>query len=268
MNKILAIIMVLTLFLYGCASDAPENNSNNGNSAEEISGISLLNEITATMENGLNAEYSVTYEMDYGEEKADITLYMKDGKIRTDAIAQGIESRSYFTGNAATICTKQNDKFSCLKVTSDEETYNPADINLSFTEYEEEIASENEQFKIYRDGTITVSGNVAKCYAFEYGTAVKERTCLSKEGILLYHKYTEGTETSEFTAKSYSTKVSDSVFELPAGAEIIDMNDQIASMQSQYGGDSESMNELAECYSDCESSGGSDEEKQECYMSC
>jgi hypothetical protein len=272
MNKILAIIMVLTVFLYGCAGGSSGSN-NSPSLGETITTVSILKEITESVSKSLTAEYTITYAMDFGEETTDVTIYHKGENFRTDATYEGVESRSYFVENAATMCTNQNSKWSCIQVTSEDDIVNPADTDLQVTEYEDELSSEEENpdFKIYRDGTMTVSGHNAKCYAFEYGTSVKERMCLSNEGVLLYHKFTDGNETSEFSAKSYSAKVDSNAFKLPEGAEIIDMNEQFNTMQAEYEDyeyDENSVYNVGACYEECDSQDLSEADLEECYMQC
>jgi len=272
MKKFLSIVMVfvLTIFLYGCSSSISENNSG-ASIVDTVSTLSTLKELTDIISKGPTGQHTINYDMDFGpgNPKSEVTTYWKnEGKYRMDTLSEGIESRSYMVGTQATICTKEAGKFTCFTA-KPEEVKDPTE-NFAVTEYEDNITSEGNDsahFKVYRDGTMTVVGTVAKCYAFEYDIS-KEKLCFSNEGVLLYHKYTSVNETNEFVAKSYSTTVSDSDFDLPAGAEIIDLNKELTNIRQEYGNDTANLNAMRECYADCDTKGLSDAALETCYTAC
>jgi hypothetical protein len=270
MKIILSMILVLSIFLYGCSTGTSENNT--GTSIlDTVSTLSTLKELTDMISKGPTGQHTIKYDMDFGpgNPKTEITTYWKnESKYRMDTLSEGVESRSYMIGTQATICTKEAGKFTCFTA-KPEEVKDPTE-NFAVTEYENNITSEGNEsarFKVYRDGTMTVVGNTAKCYAFEYDIS-KEKLCFSNEGVLLYHKFTDVNETNEFIAKSYSTTVSDSDFDLPAGAEIIDLNAELTQIRQEYGNDTVNLNVIGECYAECDSKDLSDAALETCYNAC
>lgn len=285
MNKTILAVMILCLsiFAYGCSGEsAPENTSesNTENSqstgsspsvVESISSIGLMKEIATSMINSADNEYSVFYDSTYEGEVSKLTMY-SDGKEKTrfDSLSGGIEIRTFTMDKIAYLCTKK-EGWLCIKSADTGATQEPL-TELEMTKYEDDIAAEEaaaaeSKFKVYRDGTFEVTGHTGKCYGFEHETAT-ERLCISKEGIMLYHKYTDSEGTTEMTATSYSTQVSDSVFTLPEGARIVDLNDEYAGMGDEYSTEIADAERIGSCYDACETQGLSEEAVVECYQAC
>ncbi len=282
-KKLLIIILVLSIFVYGCSEKSPDI-TNNQNSADNtktdsnkegilstVSSLTTLNEIMDIVSKGPTGQHKVSYDMNFGPDspKTEMTTFWKnENRYRIDTVSTEMESRLFMVDNQATACSKENGKFMCY-TTKPEEVTNVA-TDLSITEYKDEITQEGEtsnKYKVYKDGTMTIAGYTAKCYSFEY-TSEKEKICFSNEGVILYHKYVSANETSEFQAKSYSTTVVDSDFDLPAGAEIIDLNKELAEVRAEYGDQIADMEDIGQCYSTCDSQELLDSELETCYAGC
>ncbi len=227
-----------SLLVTGCSSGQSSDNKEGsliGKTSETIGTLSILKEMGEITLKGFSGPYKVAYDMDYGDGKiTENTIYYKnETKLRIDSKSEEYETQSYLIGQTAIMCTKKDGKTTCLKATS-EETMNPAKVEIN-TSYDEELTESPEDinFKAYRDGTITVSGHNANCYNIEY-TNASQRYCFSKEGVMLYTKMIDEEGVTEFSAKSYSTTVSEADFEIPKDAEIIDMNQELETLQEEY----------------------------------
>ena len=87
----------------------------------------------------------------------------------------------------------------------------------------EEVESNPQKYNIVADGTMQVAGVIANCFKLGDVQGFAIRYCYSAEGVPLYYKTTGTAEGKSFEyemkAKSYSTSVPDSEFELPASPQ-------------------------------------------------
>ena len=287
--KITATIFLL-FFLIGCSGQTPPRDIEEKDAAigqMEESGVvskaneppidedtlTVLKEVSERTFDGPIGQYMVRYNFKALDEPLTeaTTYYKSQDRVRVDMVAEGQVTQSYINGNTNTMCTKEegSEVFTCLTV--QEEIRNPisdVEVVASDTDSVEEVRS----YRAYHDGTMSIADHVADCYVFEYDRA-SERTCLSKENVLLYHKLTDESYTSEFIATDYSTTFSDSVFELPQGSEVVDLNKELSDLQKEIGegdgGSVEEMEALGDCYNECDAQYGSDREAREgCYATC
>jgi len=107
-----------------------------------------------------------------------------------------------------TSCTN-NDGWNCYKMELKKD---------ALAKFEDEVET-SQKYKIEADGTKVVAGVTAKCYKVtDTDDSVTVKYCFSSEGVPLYVYFQSPQAMTEMTARSYTKTVSDSVFDLPAGA--------------------------------------------------
>lgn len=223
----LAKILVMTailVFLISCKTQqdtsekmqAPKMESKTP--AQQDKGAS--SEFMSLLSGKANLEWKIDYDVVSKAQgqtiQTKMTQYFKgEKKIRTDAVTQGIGSRSYLVDDVLTICTNQQGSWNCFK--PDIKKDNVADT-------EKDIKQNTGKYNIVADGTKTVAGTTAKCYkVVGDANGVNMRYCFASDGIPLYMLAESSEFMTEMTATSYSKSVSDSDFEMPAGAQIQSM---------------------------------------------
>lgn len=273
MKYLIMTVLMAALLVAGCSSQESTNKQPNliEKTTQTMNSLSVLKEMTDLAMKSTTSSYKVSYDLDFEEgQKAEVTIYYKnENKTRFDSVGENQSTKSFFVDGKATMCTIEGGKTTCLVATA-QEMENPTNIKIDSYYYEEELEqneSEDINFKIYKDGTMAVSGHTANCYKMEAGTSY-ERYCFSKEGVILYTKTFDNETTTEFIAKSYSTSLSDSDFEIPKDAEIIDMNQELANLQEEYGSQIEEMETLGNCYDDCDQNNIDTELLEQCYSVC
>jgi uncharacterized protein YcfL len=223
--KIWHLLFLVVLLLTACSS-------NNGTTATTLSGQSattLADSVTATtlatttplqgadastelinsMKMKANIQWKAVYDISAAGKSYEMTQYIKGLKrFRTDMSLQGMESRTYMVDDVYSSCTKVMDKWNCFKIDVPKQDESDKAIQSNPTDY-----------TIVADGTMNVAGTTAKCFKVT-GLKIEGtfRYCYSNEGVLLYTKMQTAQATTEMTAKSYTTSVSDSEFVLPAEA--------------------------------------------------
>src|SRR3989344_698384 len=149
----LLIILAILVLLVGCApgqpgsttdagntNDNPDNSKTGTNIVEQGANLMLLNEINGKMKTGPSGQYKVTYDMDFGQgTKNTYTMYFKSqNKYRVDTSAEGMISQGYFVDGTSTMCTKQDDKFTCLTVKPEEVSTPVSTSEIGVTEHTED----------------------------------------------------------------------------------------------------------------------------------
>ena len=235
------------------------------------SSFSLMADIGARMTRSEGAEYSVTYDSEYQGEVSKLMMYSDGKSFRFDTISSGGETRSFTLEGSQYMCARDAGQFICLK-SVDTGAKQEALPEIEMLRTEEEVAAEEEaaadaSIKAYRDGTIEVTGHVGDCFGFER-PGVRERLCLSKEGIILFHESTDSEGTTTMHATSYSTRVDADVFELPAGATIADLDAPYAGMGDTYAREIAEAESAGSCFDACESQGLTGDALTACYQTC
>ncbi|MCB9362873.1 DUF4412 domain-containing protein [Candidatus Woesearchaeota archaeon] len=159
--------------------------------------------------------YDVTAVVDGKTSTSQMTQYMKGTKMRTDVETQGIAVRTYMLGDIITSCNDATGGWMCNEMEMQE-----ADAS-------EQVKENAAEYDITKLADRTVAGTKAECYRI----TTKDGTvdyCYA-EGVPLYIETKTAQADSTVVATSYSKKVADSVFEIPA-SEPMDMgNFQIPS---------------------------------------
>ena len=225
MNQInIIIIFILALFLVACTTQEPagqqETTQQTGDSMplQQKDATKDFEEIFTKMD---SAEWKASYDITTSSapEKMRMTQYVKTHKnVRSDVVAQGIESRSFILDTAVITCTKMNNEWTCW-------TYDGAPQEKDSTqELKEDLKEEMAKYEIVADGTKIVADVTAICFKIvEKGKDTMIRYCFSKEGAPLYIQTTSEGETMEMIATSYVKSVSNSDFTPPATPKKMDL---------------------------------------------
>lgn len=228
----------------------------------------LIKEIKDSMTPSDDVQYVAKYKIDYGEYVTMMTMYFKgDASLegsynqRQDLDGTDFTSRFYSDETSSTMCSIINGDWNCMKAIDGGDS-NP----LEGTEFEIEENYEElgNHYKLYKDGSFTVSGITVPCYTSEL-EGEKTKSCISKEGVMLY--YEDDNNENVFEALEYSNSVSDSDFELPATPEILDIDAELAAIQEEYGDPSDFQEEIRlGCREDCETF--APDELEACRANC
>ena len=225
--KIAITYLVLLALLVACAGNTPtetpsdaQDAAQDGPNADETADAKDEFESYFTKS---NLQWKIAYDLKSnagGEEMtSQMTQYMKgETRFRTDMAYEGMESRVYVVDETFTMCTKQNNDWSCFKSEPSED-----DATVDTQEWEEEYETNEENYRITSDGTKTVAGVSTKCFKVSEitNTDAIVRYCFASDGAPLYIYMSDDDYMSEMTATSYSKTVSDSDFTPPAEAQDI-----------------------------------------------
>ncbi len=236
-KTILIVCAVALLFLAACASDGAPSTmpAAPGNDAQPPSGgdggPQLAGQQPATNSGGAasaftallgkrtslswKVAYTITTTTNGQTVTSAMTQYVKGSdRIRMDLATQGVETRTYLTDKVYTSCMNQG-SWTCFKIDAPNQT-GAADTQATEQQMQDDIAAYN----VVADGTKSVAGVTATCYKIteKAQQGFLYRYCFSKEGVPLYLYILTGGATTEMTATSYTTSVSDSDFTPPAAA--------------------------------------------------
>mgnify|MGYP005840539119 CR=1 FL=1 len=191
--------------------------------------IGAFEEIQKYFTDKNSIEFMVKYQMKTnanGQEfSGTMTQYFKGAdRIRMDSETMGVESRVFMEETKYTMCSKQNNEWTCFEIDGDEATSESDSVR-------NDVEKNIKEWNIKKIASRTIAGATATCYKTSKDDNSVEY-CFSKEGVPLYIK-TEGKESgvtfmSELTATYYSLSVSESVFEKPASSQ--SMEDYLANI--------------------------------------
>ncbi len=202
---------------------------------------------------GKPSSYTIVYDITMSGSGVDDTVkmtqthYMSDKKFRLDMkgfVGEALgENRIYNTPEGSYVCIETDGEWSCLGTGTQEQDYG---FDLEDTASEIEDYSEN----ILHDGTEVIAGVTAQCFKMNV-QGISTRYCLHpKYNVPLLMESTNIASGQEGYYKSIATsfkttKLSDSVFDLPA--EPVDLNDMCLQMCMQMPADYQE-----ECIKNCE----------------
>lgn len=217
MKTILALLVVLAFIVSGCSSSTPEQNLNTVDSSKTDSvgtsqtGDETVSKTETTVSNANSklkgilsstVKYKVTYDITSVGTTSQMTQYISGDKVRIDMTSDGMEIQSYYLNSEYVVCNKATGNWMCQKM-----TYTPSATD--------DVKKNVESYDVQSIGTKMVAGVTADCYKITTKDGAVEY-CYSKDNVPLYIKTTSGAISSEMTAKSYSTSVSDADFIAPA----------------------------------------------------
>lgn len=214
LNK-LFVIAVLALFLTACAETQKEAAAGAG----KESAVTEKGDAKSDLKDIIGAKvptYMVTYDMSAEAGVSEITMYFKDGKIRSDVIANGQKASTFFIGDKMYSCT-ETPKAMCIVFTSAQKP----------TEQTDEMEANVDSYSIKELSPRRIAGEDTRCFAIKAEQTDME-ACYARKGALLYSKSASAGKTFEMTATAYSPEVSDAVFDLPAQPQ------DINAMMAQY----------------------------------
>lgn len=217
MKKLFFIIFLISVLLISCSKPATVIKTNGQQqpletAAQPVQPTASTEEARTELAKtitGRTKTYKISYDVSAkSPEKQfdEMTISLKNENTRIDTSAtnngQQIKSSIFILGDKSYICTEFPQKM-CL--TSDVKQAKQSTFTGAET-----VENDLKNLSIQALPSKTIIGINAQCYRIT-GTEAED-ICYSKEGILLYIK----TINSEMTAKSLTTNVPDSTFELPA----------------------------------------------------
>src|SRR3989338_3874322 len=235
--KYLILGLLCVLLLFGCVSNedatkSGESDIKNGTKENKDAmqgdkgtegqqgGETESADPVSDLMNFLNPGSSTAWKVDYDfvstvrgqTSSSGMTQYRKgDSKLRTDLSGQGYVVRTYILSDQSYSCSQQAGVWSCTSFSSEELSGPSSDPQ-----------SDLEDLSKYEINSLpdkSVAGVQAKCFSVK-DESVTSMYCFSQEGVLLYleSKGVVGGAPVDLRmeAKSYTTQVSDSDFELPA----------------------------------------------------
>lgn len=216
------IICLLVVFLLGCktqqgqSQQTSEQQQTSANDKPRSQGSSVSSELTQFLSNKANLQWKIAYDVATEAQGQSISMKMTQyykgaKKIRTDMRTQGVESRTYIVNDELTVCSQTQDSWNCFKTQLQED---------KIGDTEKDFQSNLGNYNAVADGSKTVAGTSAKCFKVtDKSNKISMRECFSGDGIPLYIYMAGQGFTTEMTAASFSKTVSDSDFEVPAGAQ-------------------------------------------------
>ncbi len=166
---------------------------------------------------GQKIQYKVSYDVTAAGTASKMTQYISGSKIRIDTITQGFEIRSYLLDKEFNSCNKITGDWMCQKI-----DYKQSD----FDKTQEDAKANVEKYDVQSTGTKVVAGVTTSCYRITVKDGIVDY-CYSPDYVPLYVKTTAGQASSELTATSYSTSVSEADFALPAQAKAVNPEDYL-----------------------------------------
>jgi hypothetical protein len=260
--KLAILSLVLALLLIACSSPETPNMQDgaqdaNPQTAEGEKASDASGEFNAYFAKR-NLQWKIAYDLKssaQGEQTTmQMTQYMKgEQKFRTDMTVQGMESRMYMVNEVYTMCTKSDGNWACFKSEPSKDT------TASTEKWEDSYEEDTTKYNIVEDGTKNVAGVSTKCFKITEisNTKATVRYCFANDGAPLYMFFTDGENTSEMIATSYTKSVSDSDFNPPAEAQ---------DMSAMYGGAGGTSPAGGDACGYCNYLSGTD--KDECLASC
>lgn len=218
------LFVVLMMLLVGCTAQMAEDTSDD--SMEEVEDEAMeetmeepeaMEEVDAKDASLLetyferSVEFQVTYDIESKDYSGEMTQYIKGSKIRVDVETQGINAQTYVLDKVYS-CTDAQGSWMCFTSENDVEYGVNEDVKENVADYE-----------VVAIGDKVVAGVNTKCFRIEVEDGTVEY-CYSGDNVPLYVKTITSQGTTELTATTYSTSVSDSVFELPAEPGSFDFN--------------------------------------------
>jgi hypothetical protein len=237
--RTLILLTVLAMLLFACtpqeqqqvndamddsatgSSDQPQSTDGSNPQTEGTSGqtgstdgqSSTMTEAQKKISNyaqNANIMYKVTYDMTATAQgystSGTMTQYIKGmNKFRTDMTTQGMETRTYMDGATVTSCNMMNSAWSCrtIEITPEMKAQQDAQQNPA-------------QYDVTELPSRTIAGAQADCFQINNVNGYTVEYCYSSQGVPLYMKTSGAQYTSEMTATSFTTVVSDADFVPPA----------------------------------------------------
>jgi len=226
MKAILALLLVIAIVVCGCSSNAPVQNikavdTTQGNTANTKGTTQASNQAASattqkTTDSNSNSKlknilaaavkYKVTYDITAAGTSSQMTQYISGGKIRIDMNTAGMEVQTYYMNNEYDVCNKATGNWMCQKL-----DYTPSTSDTA----QNDVKNNIDTYNVVSSGTKIVAGVNTNCYTITTKDGTVEY-CYSNDNVPLYIKMTSGNITSEMTATSYSTTVTDQDFVVPA----------------------------------------------------
>ena len=200
MKKLIFVLFLISILIVGCKGESGNTTTTpGGKEVKEVSGSG----ISDILKNKVST-YEVSYDSSVSSQVEQITMAFKDGKVRYDTVAnvQGQETTTsvFMLDGKTYVCTEKPQKM-CFAT---------GETNAPSTGAEA-IEKDPEAYSITSLPSRTIAGVSAKCFRFVSKDASADM-CYSNDGVMLYIK----NDQMEMTAKSYTTNVPDSTFELPS----------------------------------------------------
>jgi uncharacterized protein YxeA len=233
MKRILVVILVLILAigLSGCKEDMTSGDSQvvKKTSADKKKSADFQDMVAKKA----NLQFKVTYTMDIDTQGQKMTYKTAQyvggqNKMRVDTEMMDIKTRGYFLPDGIYSCNDR-DGWQCMKMAKGEDI-GQQDYTADF----DEVAENPEDYDISYAGTMSIAGTKAHCYGITYGGQTMKE-CFSTEGVPLYMEMDGVGMEYVMKATSYSTRVSDSDFDLPAKAQDMEniMEDYMEQLEGQ-----------------------------------
>ncbi len=151
---------------------------------------------------------STSYKVDYtltmtGAEPITKTVYVSGKKIRTDMVANGINIQMYILADGTYSCNNAAGSWMCTSM--------PTQASST-----EDLVSNQATYTPISMSDKTIAGVTGHCYKLENVNGYDMEYCFSDDGAILWTKTVGEGTTTEMTATSYSTAVTDADFVLPA----------------------------------------------------
>lgn len=201
------IFVIMLLVFTACKSNGSSEVSETV--SEEGSPLVAPSEDPSDLFKGFAAKkaslaFEVEYQLTTDDQSSKMTQFVKKNLMRTDMMAEGVESRMYVTADGVFSCMNQGE-WSCFGMKQGQKSYD---------DVVDEVEANPEQYTIKKLPDKQIAGTTASC--FRITTEGTVDYCLSKEGVPLYIKSSGSGYESEMVAQRYGLSVPDSVFKLPA----------------------------------------------------
>jgi len=229
MRYALFSLFVLAFLVTACGGEPSATNTDTttdtttgstaaGSGASAPSGASAEKDFEKALGNFMTGKFSVDYDITMTAEGETMTMTTSqyfDGtkRMRTDATAEGMESRTYVIDDAITTCFRQSGEWSCMQLTDGRSSSDSSPDGFSdLTNYAE--SDDEVEWTITKDGTMRIVGVTADCFRISQPDS-SARYCIY-DGVPLYMSATDAEGGYEMKATRYQKGVSNSDFAFPA----------------------------------------------------
>jgi len=153
---------------------------------------------------GYKVDYTITSTGAGVDTTLTMTMYVYGENSRTDTSAEGMEARTYIVDNEMYVCSQTGDAWMCLSM-------GPTPATSA-----DELEANQATYAPISMPDKTIAGVTGHCYKLEDVEGYDMEYCFSDDGAILWTKTSGEGITTEMTATSYSTAVTDADFVLPA----------------------------------------------------